>query len=203
MALYRLTVVEWGEPPDSSAQGKTGDTFGKHPLAMSKTLVLGVGNTLLSDEGAGVHAMQYLADHHVDLPATRFLDAGTLSFTLAADIADTDNLVIFDAAQLGEAPATVRVFEGDAFDEFLKSGRRSVHEVGFADLMDIARLQDCLPSRRVLIGLQPDKLGWGEHPGDKVAASIPKAAALAADLIRSWSASPTNTADEHETGVTA
>jgi hydrogenase maturation protease len=169
---------------------------------MNNTLVLGVGNTLLSDEGAGVHAMQYLADHYDDLPATRFLDAGTLSFTLAADIADADNLLIFDAAQLDEEPATVRVFEGAAFDEFLKSGRRSVHEVGFADLMDIARLQDCLPARRALIGLQPETLGWGEQPGDKVTAAIPHAAALAAELINHWASCPRLAEVEQETGVT-
>lgn len=168
---------------------------------MSNTLVLGVGNTLLADEGAGVHAMRYLADHYDDLPATEFLDAGTLSFTLAADIALADNLLIFDAAQLGEAPATVRVFEGAAFDEFLRSGRRSVHEVGFADLMDIARLQECLPGNRALVGLQPEVLGWGEQPGDKVASAIPRAAALAADLIRRWAAGPQAATDTQNLGA--
>ena len=54
---------------------------------MVNTLVLGVGNVLLADEGAGVHAMRYLQDHY-DLPNTTYLDAGTLSFTLAADIAE-------------------------------------------------------------------------------------------------------------------
>jgi hydrogenase maturation protease len=151
-----------------------------------RTLVLGLGNTLLSDEGAGVHAMKYLAEQYDDLPDTTFIDAGTLSFTLAADIAAADNLLIFDAAQLDAAPATIRVLEGSAFDEFLLSGRRSVHEVGFADLMDIARLQGCLPQRRALIGIQPETLGWGEEPGEAVAAVIPRAAALAANLIRRW-----------------
>ena len=169
---------------------------------MNTTLVLGVGNVLLSDEGAGVHAMQYLADHYEDLPETRFIDAGTLSFTLAADIADADNLLIFDAAQLDEAPATVKVLEGREFDDFLKSGRRSVHEVGFADLLDIARLQDCLPARRALVGIQPEKLGWGDAPGDKVSASIPRAATLAADLIRRWASTPAPVA-ERKYGVTA
>lgn len=156
---------------------------------MDATLVLGVGNTLLSDEGAGVYAMRYLCEHFEDLPNTRFLDAGTLSFTLADDIAAANHLLVFDAAQLGGDAGSVRVFEGKAFDKFLTSGRQSVHEVGFADLMDIARLQDCLPTKRALIGIQPELLGWGEKPGDKVAASIPRAAAVAAELIRAW-ASP-------------
>ena len=45
---------------------------------MTGTLVLGVGNILLADEGAGVHAMHYLEDTH-DFPDTSFLDGGTLS----------------------------------------------------------------------------------------------------------------------------
>ena len=154
---------------------------------MSKTLVLGVGNTLLCDEGAGVHAMHYLQAHSPELADTEFLDAGTLSFTLADDIASATNLIIFDAAQLGAEAGAVRVFENDELDNFLRFGRRSVHEVGFADLMDIARLQDCLPLNRALIGIQPGNLGWGEHAGAAVQAAFPVAADHATSLIRKWS----------------
>ena len=126
-----------------------------HPHA--HTLVLGVGNLLLADEGAGVHAMRYLEDNH-DCPDTAFLDGGTLSFTLADDIAAADNLIVFDAAQLGSAPGDVRVFEGPELDAFLKSGRCSVHEVGFADLMDISRLDECSPLPVLLIRGLPDPL---------------------------------------------
>jgi hydrogenase maturation protease len=152
---------------------------------MTGTLVLGVGNILLADEGAGVHAMRYLEDTH-ELPDTAFLDGGTLSFTLAADIADAENLVVFDAAQLDAEPGAVRVFEDAEVDEFLRSGRRSVHEVGFADLMDIARLEGTLPRHYALIGIQPEQLGWGEAPGPAVTRAIPEAAERAAALIEKW-----------------
>ena len=155
---------------------------------MSETLILGVGNTLLTDEGAGVHAMAYL-QQSPDIPENvTFIDAGTLSFVLADAIAGADNLIIFDAAQLDREPGSVQVFEGDALDEFLVSGRRSVHEVGFADLMDIARLQDSLPRRWALIGIQPGDFGWGDAPGDAVQAALPEAAMLARELIDQWSA---------------
>lgn len=153
---------------------------------MTSTLVLGVGNTLRADEGAGVHAMKYLEKHY-ELQDTRFLDGGTLSFTLADDIAEATNLIILDAAQLGATPGDVQVFEGEEFDAFLKSGVTSVHEVGFADLIDIARLQDSLPRHYALIGIQPEDLGWSDSPGEKVSAAIPDAAARAAALISSWS----------------
>ena len=152
---------------------------------MSHTLVMGVGNILLADEGAGVHAMRYLADHY-DLPDTTYLDAGTLSFTLAADIAEADHLIVFDAAQIDEEPGTVRVFQDAEVDEFLKSGKGSVHEVGFADLMDIARLEGYLPVRYALIGIQPETLGWGEFPSETIRRALPKAAANAAALIHKW-----------------
>jgi len=152
---------------------------------MTHTLVLGVGNILLADEGAGVHAMHYLQDHY-DLPNTTYLDAGTLSFTLAADIADADNLVVFDAAQIGAEPGEIKVFEDEEVDAFLKSGRCSVHEVGFADLMDIARLEGHLPQRYALIGIQPEKLGWGDAPSETVRRSMPRAAGNAAALVHKW-----------------
>jgi len=150
-----------------------------------KTLVLGVGNTLLADEGAGVHAMHYLKDNY-KFPETEFLDGGTLSFSLADAIAETNNLIIFDAAQLHAEAGFVRVFEGVELEEFLLSGCRSVHEVGFADLMDIARLQDSLPDNCALIGIQPEQLGWGDKPGATVRAAIPLAASQAAALIHRW-----------------
>ena len=152
---------------------------------MTGTLVLGVGNILLADEGAGVHAMRYLQGTR-DLPDTAYLDGSTLSFTLAADIAAADNLIVFDAAQLNAEPGAVRVFEDDEVDEFLRSGRRSVHEVGFADLMDIARLEGTLPRHYALIGIQPEQLGWGEAPGAAVTRAIPEAAEHAAALIEKW-----------------
>jgi len=150
-----------------------------------KTLVLGVGNTLLADEGAGVHAMQFLKDQY-DLPDTEFLDGGTLSFTLAGAIAEATNLVIFDAAQLDGEPGCIRVFEGAEFQDYLSSGCRSVHEVGFADLMDITRLLDCLPDKCALIGIQPEYVDWGDRPGEAVRDAIPKAAAQGAALICRW-----------------
>jgi len=160
---------------------------------VTNTLVLGVGNILLADEGAGVHAMRYLKDHY-DLPDTTYLDAGTLSFTLAADIAAADNLVVFDAAQIGAEPGDIKVFQNDEVDEFLKSGRCSVHEVGFADLMDIARLEGYMPERYALIGIQPEQLGWGDAPSETVRRSMPRAAGNAAALINKWTRPSQNVA---------
>jgi hydrogenase maturation protease len=152
----------------------------------TRTLVLGVGNTLLSDEGAGIHVIDYLLAHHPDLPGVTYLDGGTLSFTLAGPIEDADQLIVVDAAELKAAPGTVQVFEGEAMDEFLGTAKRSVHEVGLLDLLHIARLAGHLPHRRALVGIQPIELWWGDHPSPAVMPAIPVAAAAVLRCLESW-----------------
>ncbi len=155
----------------------------------NKTLVLGVGNTLLSDEGAGIHVVRYLQDHH-PLPGVDYMDGGTLSFTLAQAIEDTDNLIVVDAAQLHAVAGAVRVFRDADMDHFLgRHRKRSVHEVSLIDLLAVACLSERMPTRRALIGIQPHLLDWGELPSPVVRAAIPAAAALALELIAEWTPS--------------
>ena len=154
-----------------------------------KTLVLGIGNTLLSDEGVGVHAVNYLAEHYPNLPDVEFLDGGTLSFTLAESIARADGLIVVDATRLDDIPGTVRRFEDTAMDNFLKGKRSSVHEVGLTDLLDMTRLTGDLPERRCLIGIQPRYLEWGERPTPEVEAAVPVAAGQVLEVIGRWTGS--------------
>ncbi len=150
-------------------------------------LILGIGNTLLSDEGIGIHVIDALRPLHVASADVELLDGGTLSFSLAPAIEDASALIVVDAAQLKAAPGTVAVFEGEAMDRFLLGNRKqSVHEVGLTDLMSIARLAGHWPARRALIGIQPEKLDWGETPTPAVAAAIPVAVDRVDALIARW-----------------
>ncbi len=156
-------------------------------MALATTLVLGIGNTILSDEGVGIHVIERLRssvpENGADLT---ILDGGTLSFTLAQDISAHSRLIVVDAARLDAAPGTVQVFEGEEMDARLRGGLQSVHEVGLSDLMDIARLTDTLPSPRAIVGIQPQYIDWGDAPTPAVAAAIPKAVAVVQQIIARW-----------------
>jgi len=158
---------------------------------MGSTLVLGIGNSLLSDEGAGVHAIRYLETHHPDLPEVSYLDGGTLSFILAAVIEDTDNLIVLDAARLDAEPGAVRCFEGEQMDDFVGTGRLSVHEVGLADLLHMARLAGYLPKNRALIGIEPADIDWGMQLSESVSQAIPTVAETAVGLVGAWTSNQT------------
>ena len=153
---------------------------------MRTTLILGIGNNLLTDEGVGVHVVRYLEVHHADAPGVTFLDGGTLSFTLAGPIAEHDNLIVVDAARFGEPGGTIRCFEGHDMDRYLTGNRASVHEGGLTDLLDISRLSGTFPQHRALIGIQPASLEWGEHPSGRVAAAIPVVADMVLALASRW-----------------
>ena len=153
---------------------------------MKRTLVLGIGNILLGDEGAGVHVVQHLARAYADDDRVNCLDGGTLSFSLTADIQDHDHLIVVDAALLNEKPGSVKCFEDSAMDRYLGSVRRSVHEVSLLDLMDMARLTGSLPEHRALVGIEPEFIDWSETPSAAVSTAIPVAAEQIQELIAKW-----------------
>jgi len=155
----------------------------------NKTLILGIGNSLLQDEGAGVHAIRQLAEQGLQRNDIELMDGGTLSFALASAIEDADRLIVIDAAQYDGVPGTTRVFIGEQMDEFVGGNRkRSVHEVSLIDLLMIARLADHLPQQRALIGIQPHSMDWGENPTPPVAAAIRQACDQAMQLVEAWHA---------------
>ena len=155
-------------------------------MSDSKTLILGIGNTLLSDEGVGVHLLDFLRCRHPELCGAQFLDGGTLSFTLAPYIESAERLVVLDAAELLAPPGTVQVFIGEEMDRFAGRTKRSVHEVSLGDLLSIAYLTGCLPAQRALVAVQPGLVDWGSTLSNPVKQALPQAAHEVLTLLQQW-----------------
>ena len=186
----RLGLDGGSEPADiAAAKSVACDRDNEPPRSLASThrpLVLGFGNILLGDDGAGVQLVKRLRSQ-VGADVANFIDAGTLSFGLLPYIEATASVLIIDAAELNDTPGTIALFEGLKMDQFLSSThRRSVHEVGLIDLLDMARVRDCLPPRRALLCLQPSRIDWGEHLSSPVAAALPEAARQAVALLQRW-----------------
>lgn len=153
---------------------------------MKRTVVLGIGNILLTDEGVGIHALDYIRAECGD-DAIDYVDGGTLSFTLAGTVSDCDRLLVVDAANLKSPPGTVQLFRNEDMDKFVYAGgKRSVHEVGLGDLISMASLAGELPEERALIGIQPLLVDWGEELSEPVARAMPRVCEYATELLRGW-----------------
>ena len=150
---------------------------------LSTALVLGFGNVLLGDDGAGVRVMERLRSE-VDAEC---IDGGTLSFTLLGFVEAAASMLIIDAANIGRPPGALAMYQGVAMDAFLTSARRrTVHEVGLIDLLDMARLLGCLPQRRALLCLQPEHIDWSTSLSVPVERSLGEATTQAKALLQGW-----------------
>ncbi len=153
---------------------------------MKKTLVLGLGNTLLGDEGVGVRVVEQLAQLG-ERPGVEWMDGGTLSFTLAGPIAEADRLIVVDAANLQGKSGDLQIFMDEAMDHFIGSGKMSsVHEVSLVDLLSITALSADLPAPRALIGIQPQQVDWSESLSPSVEAALPAAVGAVQNLLQEW-----------------
>lgn len=156
-------------------------------LAPQPTLIMGVGNTLQGDDGVGVHALHWLRSALGAQPGITLYDAGTLGATLLVEIEQTERLIFIDAMRMNSMPGTVRCFEGAAMDQWLRRAQAgSVHEVSLGELLDMARLLDRLPPRRALIGIEPGRIGWGEHLSAELTGALPQVESCVRDVLRRW-----------------
>lgn len=154
-------------------------------------LVLGLGNSLLSDDGAGPLAIELLGRSPVGaLAGVALRDGGTIGLSLLPEIEDCDAFIAIDAASFGAEPGTVRVFEGEAMDAMLAGNKKTAHEVALADLMGAAALAGSRPARRALVAVQPASIAIGMEPTAPVMQAMPLILEAAENLILSWRGEP-------------
>jgi hydrogenase maturation protease len=156
-----------------------------------RIVVLGIGNTLMRDDGVGIHVIRDLQGRQNDrlLPAgnIEILDGGTLGFLLVDRLAEADGMVVVDAANLGEAAGSVRVIDDAEIDRYLDGNPSlSVHEVGLVDLLQMMALSGQTPRLRALVGIQPETIDWGTEMSPAVAAGIPRAAQAVTQVLTQW-----------------
>ncbi|WP_106828413.1 HyaD/HybD family hydrogenase maturation endopeptidase [Parabacteroides pacaensis] len=147
---------------------------------MDKTLILGVGNVLLTDEGVGIHAIYALEKEswpeHVSL-----LDGGTGGIHLTGDLQEYDTIIMIDATLDDDPPGTIRLLRPRRALDF--PPLMSAHEIGLQDMITVMVLTDKLPDihlitvsvkniNSVRIGLSPE-----------IQESIPKVVKLVKKLI--------------------
>ncbi|MBV1700762.1 MAG: HyaD/HybD family hydrogenase maturation endopeptidase [Hyphomicrobiales bacterium] len=162
-------------------------------LATPSTLILGIGNILLTDDGIGIHVIHALQAMARDggMPfAVSLRDGGTIGLALLSEIEDCGAMIALDAMELGAPPGTVRSFEGAAMDAQLGGNKSTAHEVALADLMTAAQLAGYAPARRALIGIQPGSTQWGLTPTDAVSQAVPLACDIVVSLMGRWSHIP-------------
>ena len=139
---------------------------------MAETLVLGLGNILLSDEGVGVRVVERLLEQYDFPEGVRVMDGGTLGLDLLPYVEDASRLLVVDAVQARKPPGSLVRMVGDEIPIFLDASKVSPHQEGLQDLLAVAVLKGYLPDEVVFLGAQIESLGVGLELSAPVAAQV-------------------------------
>lgn len=135
-------------------------------------LILGLGNPLYGDDGAGPAVVRALQERA--LPAeVEVLDGGTAGLGLLEAIAGRRLLVVVDAAEVGRPAGTVVRMSLDEVQLLRAPAPLSPHQVGLAEVLDLAARLEMAPAAVVILAVQPAYLGWKQELSAPVQDSIP------------------------------
>jgi len=148
--------------------------------AEGTVLVLGLGNVLLQDDGAGVQAVWALQKDPP--PGAIVVEVGTAILDVLPLLEGARRVLLIDAMQAGGTPGTV--YQLSAGDVAARDTRTSMHDI---DLLGALAL---LPNRPKLditvLGIEPRTIGYGMELTEDVAAALPLVAAAAHRIVRDW-----------------
>ena len=154
-------------------------------LRAFKTLVLGVGNKLMSDEGVGVHVIEHLVTKYKLPHEVQVLDGGTLGLDLLYYLEGIENLLIVDGAETGKEAGTMIRLEGEQVPAFM-SIKISPHQMGVPDMLAAAKMKDIYPKRIVLWGIQPDLITLGLDLSPVLASMVDSLTGKLVDELSNW-----------------
>jgi hydrogenase maturation protease len=136
----------------------------------AKTVVLGLGNILHGDDGAGAQVISRLRIDPRVPPDVSLVEGGTLGLELLPYVWDCTRLIVLDAIDVGEPPGTLVRMSGKELNSL--PGNSSVHQLGVSDLVVALRVLAERQPQVVLLGVQPASTDWSSELSYRVAATI-------------------------------
>lgn len=133
-------------------------------LRSSKTLIVGIGNTLKGDDGAGPLVCERLAGKI----CAEVIDAGTVPENYIQTITKKapQNLLIIDATDFGASPGTIKLFRPEQISSFAFS----THALSPHLFIDMITRQ--IQVEVYLLGIQPAQTQLGQSISNQVTEAI-------------------------------
>ena len=134
-------------------------------------LVLGIGNTMLKDEGIGVRVAEKMMEMSLP-PEVEVMDGGIKGLDLLYYIEGRKKVIVVDAVKAGAPPGTLFRFTDN--DIAAKKGvMRSAHGIDFSDVIAVARFTGTKPDEVIFLGVEPYDLSVSMELSPKIEEMIP------------------------------
>lgn len=153
---------------------------------MRRVLILGLGNTVLTDDALGIHAVRLIAEQ-ANAEGIETAEAEVAGFALLDLLDGFDSVVIIDALNVaGLAPGEIVAF--DPREQTPSLHLVSAHQIDVRSALELAApLGLTLPTQAMVVGVQVgDARTFGEECTPEVALSVSPAAEEALALARQF-----------------
>ncbi len=122
-----------------------------------RTVVIGLGNPLMADDGIGLVALQRLADAWGETDGVEFVDGGTWGMNLLPLLESVDDVIFLDAVRTGAPPGTLVVLDRDQLPRRFMH-KMSPHQIDLREVLALLTLRGTLPARLVALGIEPERI---------------------------------------------
>jgi hydrogenase maturation protease len=143
-----------------------------------KTLIFGAGNLLLTDEGFGVHFIQYLQKHYRFPEDVELYDGGTLGIMVTHMLEDADHVYLVDVIDAKGEPGDIYRYEKEDFMLGTLPIKMSPHQIGIQEVLTLSDLRDRCPKKVSLFGVIPQSYDAGVELSQLLASKLPGLAEL-------------------------
>ena len=147
--------------------------------------ILGIGNTLYTDEGLGVHALAALQEKYSMDPQVQLIDGSTDGMSLLGPVEDTDYLIVIDAINAGKEGGHIIELHGDDIPAYYGI-KMSIHQLGFQEVLLASKLRERYPKNIVMIGMQPTSLELGIGLSETNEAQLTEMFKLVEQQVNKW-----------------
>jgi hydrogenase maturation protease len=107
--------------------------------------IAGIGNFILRDEGFGVHVVQYLENNYDFPDNVELQDVGTAGIYMAPFLEECDPIFVIDVVDIEGEPGSFHFFTLDDVKAGNFQMRMSPHQLGFLEILEVAKLRDSAP----------------------------------------------------------
>jgi hydrogenase maturation protease len=149
------------------------------------TLVLGLGNPIMGDDGLGLSALERLRRRWKVPPEIRLEDGGTWGMNLLPLLEAEQRVLFLDAIDAGRPPGSLVILEREDLPRFL-AHKLSPHQIDLREVLALAELRGTLPSDLTAIGLQPARVEMGCGLSPEVEAGIEKLLEAVVERLATW-----------------
>lgn len=149
------------------------------------TVVVGLGNPLMGDDGIGLAALEELRARWRFTPPVTLVDGGTWGLNLLPTLEDAERALMIDAIDIARDPGAVVELARDQLPRAFAT-KLSPHQIDLREVLALAELRGTLPETIMAVGLQPATVTMSTALSPAVAAAVPALVDRVVGVLAAW-----------------